>query len=591
MSTFIIAMQWMTGEMIMKNHSYFEMRAFLYPREEKQSAECKLNELGSLWFCTEKNVKRKLNQFAEEGKLIYTPGKGRGNLSRVVFHRPFQQEIEEAVQQFVQRDQLEEVISLLQLPIPKTWIANVSKEIQSLFGIHSSDQPKDVLRTALTRKLTTLDPLHASITFETFIIHQLGDTLVTYDQERDLLKPHLAHNWESNEEERIWSFYLRKGVRFHNQHVMTSEDVRYTFERFRTNSASHFWLVEDIEQIECLSPFTIRFRLRRPNALFPRYLSFLNLVILPINEPFDENKWIGTGPFHIKKRTDTLLILQAFENYFHTRPLLDEIEMYRVPIETTNSVLYEVDNYKETNKAYQHKQDIEVGFRFLAFNFKRNTIIHHPSFRKAIYHLMDIRKLWTDLGRNNLQEASSYFFWKSKHQQKDFNRVKELLEDAGYQGELIRVYTLDKQNSLEEAEWFRKEASKVGLQLEIKIYKLTEYYDRSLEEADLLFMGEVASTDYHLSFLGAFLNKALIFNRFFSEDYLEALQVYFEKIKQATDWKTREYWIDEAERFIHQETLFLYLYHPIKNRTFHPMIKDIKFESFGYVDFKKLWVK
>ncbi|WP_342513990.1 ABC transporter substrate-binding protein [Sporosarcina sp. FSL K6-1522] len=575
----------------MKNHNYFQMRTFLYPREEQLTAEFKLNELGSLWFCTQKSVKRRLKQFAEEGKLIYTPGKGRGNPSCIMFHRPFQQEIEDAVRHLVQCDQLEDVILLLQLPIPRTWIANVSKEVQSLFGIHSSEQPRDVLRTALTRELTTLDPLYASITLETFIIHQLGDTLITYDQEHDLLKPHLAHYWESSNDGRIWTFYLRKGVRFHNQQVLTSEDVSYTFKRFRTSSSSHFWLVEDIEQIECLSPFTIRFKLGRPNALFPRFLSSHNLVILPKNEPFDENKWIGTGPFQIKKRTDTLLILQAFDNYFLTRSLLDEIEMYRVPIETTHSTMYEVDHHNEINTVYQHKQDIEVGFRFLAFNFNRNTIVHQASFRKAIYHLMDIKKLWADLGRSNLQVASSYFFWKSKHQQKDFHRVKLLLEEAGYQGELIHVYTLERQNSIEEGEWFKQEASKVGLRLEIKTYTLTEYYDPSLEEADLLFMGEVASTDHHLSFLGAFLNKALIFNRFLSETYLENLNVYFEKIKQATDWKTREAWIDEAERFIHQETLFLYLYHPIKNRTFHPMIKDIQFESFGYVDFRKLWIK
>ncbi|MGE8002944.1 ABC transporter substrate-binding protein [Lysinibacillus sp. NPDC093216] len=575
----------------MKNYSYFQMRAFLYPREEQQTAECKLYELESLWFCTQKSVKRKLKQFGEAGKLIYAPGKGRGNPSQIVFYKPFQQEIEDAVKQLVQRDQLEEVILLLQLPIPKTWIANVSQEIQSLFGIQSSGQPRDVLRTARTRELTTLDPLHTSITFETFIIYQLGDTLVTYNQEQDTVIPHIAHNWESDNEGKTWTFYLRKGVRFHNQHLLTSEDVRYTLDRFKTSSSPHSWLVEDIDQIECLSPFTIRFKLFKPNALFPRFLSFHNLVILPVNEPFDENKWIGTVPFQIKKRTDNLLVLQAFDNYFLTRPILDEIEIYRVPIETTHSAMYEVQNHNETITTYQHKQDIEVGFRFLSFNFKRNTIVHNAAFREAIYHLMDVRKLWKDLGRSNLQEASSYFFWKSKHQTKDIQRVQSLLEEAGYQGELITVYTLDKQNCVEEAEWVKQEARKFGLHLDVKVYSISDYYDPSLEEADLLMMGEVASMDHHLSFLGAFLNKALIFNRFLSNAHLENLNVYFEKIKQATDWQTRECWINEVECYIRQENLFLYLNHPIKSRIFHPMIKDIQFDSFGFVDFRKLWIK
>ncbi|KEK21704.1 ABC transporter substrate-binding protein [Bacillus gaemokensis] len=575
----------------MKNQTYFQMRAYFYSREEHQSVMFKLKELESLWYCTQKNVKRKLKQFASEEKLIYIPGKGRGNPSKVVFHCSFQQEVETEVLQLIQCDKLEDVILLLQLPIPKTWITNVSKEVQTLFGIHVSEHTKDLLRTIYTRKLTTLDPLYTSITFETFLIHQLGDSLVTYDKERDLLQPHLAHNWEGDNEDKIWTFHLRKGVRFHNGHVLTSEDVKYTFERFRTTPSSpHYWFVEGIEKIDCLSPFTIRFKLNRSNPFFPRYVSSHNLAILPMNEPFDENKWIGTGPFQIKKRTGTILVLQAFDDYFLARPLLDEIEIYRVSLDTTNSMSYEIDK-KETSMPHLHKQDIEVGFHFIAFNFNRDTIVQNASFREAIYHLMDVKRLWADLGRSNLKESSSYFFWKSKQQQKNPEHIKLLLKKSGYNGELITVYTLEKQNYMEDANWFKKEAIKLGLRLDIKTFTLEEYYDPFLEDADLLFMGEASSTDYHLSFIGTFLNKASIFNRFLSPVQLTNLNVYFEKIKHAGNREHREYWIEEAESYIRKENLFLFLYHPIKNRTFHPMIKDIHFESFGYVDFRKLWIK
>ncbi|MBS2968094.1 hypothetical protein J9317_04910 [Metabacillus sp. KIGAM252] len=104
-------------------------------------------------------------------------------------------------------------------------------------------------------------------------------------------------------------------------------------------------------------------------------------------------------------------------------------------------------------------------------------------------------------------------------------------------------------------------------------------------------MGEVASTDYHLSFMGAFLNKALIFNRFLTESQMSKLNIFFEKIKQAPDPLTREEFIEETENYIKKENLFIYLYHPMKNRVFHPMIRDIQFESFGYVDFRRIWVK
>ncbi|AZB42076.1 hypothetical protein CEF21_07110 [Bacillus sp. FJAT-42376] len=574
----------------MKDLIYFEMRAYLYNREEQQSVSLKLSELEKLWYCTQKNVKRRLKQFEAAGKLTYKPGKGRGHSSRLIFLSGFQEEIEKTVLQLVQNEKMEAIILLLQLPIPKAWIANVSKEVQALFGLHVSEQSKDVLRTMVTRNLTTLDPLHSSITFETYLIHQLGDSLLAYHQEQDLLQPHLAHSWEQQDDGRIWTFYLRKGVRFHNGHGLTSEDVRATFQRFQDHDSAHSWLTEDIRQIDCPSPYSIVFTLNKPNLLFPRYVSSHNLAILPANEPFDERKWIGTGPFRLKKRTDQLLVLQAFDDYFLTRPLLDEIEFYKVDPGMASSHVYEIASEASSAPSLQ-KSDIEVGFRFLAFNFKKKTIVHHPSFREAIYHLADMNKLSSASIEEELQEASSYFPWKSEPQRKELSKVSGLLKEAGYNGEPLKVFILDKKNELERGKLFQEEALKAGIHFEIQSYTLDQYYDPFLEQADLLFMGEVASTDYHLSFMGAFLNKALIFNRFLAESHMNRLNLFFEKIKQAPDRQTREELIEETEDYIKKENLFIYLYHPMKNRTFHPMIRDIQFESFGYVDFRRMWIK
>lgn len=255
------------------------------------------------------------------------------------------------------------------------------------------------------------------------------------------------------------------------------------------------------------------------------------------------------------------------------------------------TAVYEIANEAESAEPSLQKSDIEVGFRFLAFNFKKATIVHHPSFREAIYHLLDMDKLKTALEPEGFLEASSYFPWKSKAQEKEPWKIVSLLEEAGYAGETLTVYALDRKSAIKQGEIFQEEAQKYGISLELKTYNLDQYYDPHLEEADLLFMGEVASTDYHLSFLGAFLNKALIFNRFLSGSQMAKLNLFFEKIKQAPDREQREKLIEETETYIKRENLFIYLFHPIKNRVFHPMIRDIEFESFGYADFKRMWIK
>lgn len=575
----------------MKQLMYYQMRAYFYPREIDHSIEFKLTELESLWYYSKKNVKRKLKQFADEGRLIYSPGLGRGHSSKIKFNQAFQEEIEEEVNKLIHHNQIEDIIQLIQLPIPKNWIANISNEVQQLFGLQSLPDSGDILRTILTRKITTIDPLFASMNFESYLITQLGDTLVTYDDQEDRILPHLAHHWEHDEANQNWVFYLRKGVMFHNQTFLTSEDVKYTFERLQLNQSAYQWLIQDISEIQCLSPYKIKFVLKSSNPFFLRYISSPNLVILPKEESFDEANWIATGPFRIKKFTENTLVLVAFDHYFLSRPLIDEVEIYSVKHETSKYLTsYEIAADEKTFDPIK-KEAYEVGFRFLAFNFKKDTIAQNSFIREAIYHLFDINRMASDLGRTNLREASSYFYWKTAPQSKDKSIVPYLLKKADYHGEQLTVYTVGYPSYIEEAEWLKKEANQFGLQLEIKTYQLDELYGTKIEEADLLFMGEVASADYHLSFIGAFLNKTLIFNRFFSDSHMEYVNSIFEELKKESDKEAIERLIDKTESYIKRENLYLYLYHPIKKRTFHPLINAIEFESFGFVDLKKIWIK
>ncbi len=559
----------------------------------------KLEELEEIWFCTRKNAKRKLKKMEEQQLLRYFPGKGRGNLSKLSFAHDFQTEVETAVQEFMDKKQLEEIIHILQLPIPKAWIANVSKEVQELFGLQSPNDSRDILRTIITREITTLDPLFVSVTLESYLVKQLGDTLVIYDRETDTIKPHLAHHWLVDEQSMEWTFYIRKGVRFHHQGILTSDDVKSTFERFNIASSPQRWLTQDIVKIECPTTYTIKFYLKKPNPFFLRYISSTNLVILPKDIPFDEYRWIGTGPFQLKERTDSKLILKAFEFYFLERPLLDEVEFWRVPMDPSRVTTYVVEEKKhelriieDSKDAHLKKTDIEVGFRFLAFNFNRDSVVQSHSFRKAIFHLLDTERMYQDLKREGFIEASSFFPWKSTTQKRDRSKVREYLAQSGYRGEILTLFSLDFPKALEEAEWIAEQAKLEGIILKHVPFSINQFYSNTIDvEADLLLMGEVATLDYHLSFLGAFYNEALFFRRLLKKEQLIVIEESLEQFKFEPNAMEREYWMEKVESYLRDQHLILFQNHPIKNRVFHPMIQDIRFESFGYVDLQKLWIQ
>ncbi|MDP5275976.1 ABC transporter substrate-binding protein [Chengkuizengella axinellae] len=575
----------------MKDLDYFQMRSLFYTRENNNTVEFKLKELQSLWYCNMKNTKLKVKKFEAEGKYIYKPGRGRGNSSQLFFHMPFQEEIQLVINNYIKHDRLEDAFQLLQLPIPKSWVLDLTKEIQKKFG-YQSNPSKDVLRQMMLKRIVTLDPLQITINFEEYLISHLGSTLVTFDQKTDTVQPHLAHHWDTSNHHKTWTFHLRKGVHFHHQRILNSEDVKFTFERYNESSSAKQWLVDNISQIECISPYIVRFHLSKPNPLFLRYVSTTALSILPKDEPFDEYKWIGTGPFQLKKRTKNMIVLEAFDLYFLERPFIDEIEFYLVSNEAKDVMNIQIRGVDAVEESSINKVDTINGVRFLAINFNKPSIVHNLSFRTALYHLLYMKKMWKDCGYDHLTESTSYFPWKSKQPQpKNRKLIKALLQASGYQGELLAVYTKNIDTEIQKAEWLVAEADEVGIKLEYKVFDMDDFYSPLLDQdADLLFASEVSSYDHHLSFIEALSNKTNLFQRFLSKEHISDMEHLLSKMKFEADKNMREYWMDQIEQYFRQDHLILYLYHPRIQRTFNHTIQDSEFEALGYDDFRKAWI-
>ncbi|MEI5907444.1 ABC transporter substrate-binding protein [Bacillus spongiae] len=571
------------------NDRYFTMRAHFLEREANGRCFFKLRELEQLWFCSLKNVKRILRQFEELDKITYLPGAGRGNPSEMIFSHPLQIEVEEFMKDCIENGKLDQVAQLLRLPIPKSWLLKVSSDIREMFGYQQGTESKDVLHSFISRDFTTLDPLKVSISFESHLIEYLGDTLVKYDRKKDRILPHLAHHFESEEDDRKWTFHLRKGVFFHHQKPLTSNDVAYTIERIiNSDESSHQWLTGDIEKVDCPHPYKVIITLNKKNPFFLRYIASPHFCILPSNQPFNEEEWIGTGPFSLKERTENKMVLEAFDHYFLERPLLDELHFYKVSHDAATIVDFTVQN--SPSDEVRSKHEIETGFRFLMFNLRKQTVVQHPSVRKALYHLMDIEQLATDLNWDQWVEASSFVNSRSSPQKKDPTAIPALLAEAGYNGEPLSLYHMNYQKASDLANWFKEQGEKYGITFVLQSYTFHDFYCRDIDQkADLIFMGEVSSLDPHLSFLGAFYNDTLLFRRMFPLDSLQWINRKLETFKQV-DSENREVIMSEIEAHIRENDLLIFQHHPIKTRTFHPLIKDVKIHSFGHFDFSKLWI-
>ncbi|WP_052476342.1 SgrR family transcriptional regulator [Cohnella kolymensis] len=225
-------------------------------------AEVSIDELSRTLFCTTRNVKIILHKLVEEGLIEWQAGRGRGNRSRIKFLADRDPLLLEWAKQMAEKGEYKQAFELLQTYSEGTAVKERFVQwLNGHFG-YESEQTEgsaqmDMLRIPVYRTITTLDPAEVNYAFEAQMIRQIFDRLVGYDTSENRYVPGLAHAWDSNADATEWTFYLRKGVRFHHGRELTSEDVRFTLERLNGDKL-HSWMVRSVIRVDCPGPRIVR---------------------------------------------------------------------------------------------------------------------------------------------------------------------------------------------------------------------------------------------------------------------------------------------------------------------------------------------
>jgi peptide/nickel transport system substrate-binding protein len=162
---------------------------------------------------------------------------------------------------------------------------------------------------------------------------------LTYSNNRLEVKPWLAASWRPNRDATVWTFNLRRGVRFHNGRVMTADDVVASFRQYTGNRQSQalsvFQGILKPDGVIKRGTYTVEFRLEQPTGAFPYLVSqtTYQAIIQPRNFANRPESWvdggmIGTGPFRLVRFTDQRSAeLVRWDRYWGGSPPLDRVRL------------------------------------------------------------------------------------------------------------------------------------------------------------------------------------------------------------------------------------------------------------------------
>ena len=325
----------------------------------------------------------------------------------------------------------------------------------------------------------TLDIHQTTATATAINAWQMYETLFTWDEDLELMMD-LAEELEVADDGLTNTVHLREGVNFHNGDEMTAEDVVASIERWARISGLGGDLMEAVDEINVVDDYTIEFQMGNPLGAFSTMLARQNqgCGIYPasvVEESEDDalSEHIGTGPFRfVEWASDQHIHYERFEDYSprddepsgyggRKTAYLDEMFFIPVPDEAARVAGIQAGDYHYLESINPDNfetldEDEGVTAELLAPTSWGTLVVNtaegimaDQTMRQAVQAALEHEELaiaayGADFQRVDPGVMFQETAWHSTAGEENYSpndpeRAMELAEEAGYDGEPIRI--------------------------------------------------------------------------------------------------------------------------------------------------------
>lgn len=337
---------------------------------------------------------------------------------------------------------------------------------------------------------------------------------LTFTNPKGACVPWLAASWKPNKDATVWTFQLRKGVKFHNGQTMTSKDVVASMRQYVGNKASNAGLSPyfDPAGVSAAGPYTVVFRLKSPIGVFPYLLSqtTYQAIIQPASIAAKPGSWvksgmIGTGPFKLKSYVDKKSAeLVRNTAYWGGRPPLDGVKITFVQgsaplvlalranqIDLAFQLSDQEAQVFKNNPKYTYYTQPTSAHRQLSMRSDQG-VLKDPRVRRAVALTINRPQQVEKILLGDGQVGNDNPFWKGfastdrsiKQRTQNVQLAKELLKAAGAENLKFNITTWNFMDNADHAASVQAYAREAGIEIGIEVMDASKYYDAEPAGAD-----------------------------------------------------------------------------------------------------------
>jgi peptide/nickel transport system substrate-binding protein/oligopeptide transport system substrate-binding protein len=470
------------------------------------------------------------------------------------------------------------------------------------------------------------------------VLQQLFDGLVQFDQTLTV-KPALAQFWKASRDGLVWTFTLRKGVRFHHGREVTADDVVYSFTRLvdprsRSGAADLFLGIKGAREfregkapsvagLAALDPSTVQVTLAEAPVPFASVLAVGHAKIVPrdVAEPAGEEfgtQPVGTGPFRfVRWDRGREIVLAANPDYFDGAPRLSRVVFRIFPGEQRGLMSQEFLNgnledgpvpskdYRQViaNPKYQYVRRPMFSLRHYGLNAQMKPL-DDRRVRQALAHAIDREAIVSEiflgrhvLARGILPPGTPGFNPRLRGYAHDPGRARELLAEAGYPGGRglgpIQIWSSVKnEDIIREHERIGRDLATIGVRAEFHYQTDWPTFSRMMAERRLpvFLRAWYADVPDPENFLGKLFHSQSSRNYGgYANPTVDALLV---QANREQDEVRRADLYRRAEELILEDAPIVPVWHSTYERLFQPYVRAVEVSGLGdpYIPLRKIWL-